>query len=135
MAQARADVGDDLGAKDAWEKIRASRPDDLQANRALSDSYRRLGDLVASDQAIERALSGAALDTRDRAELHALRASNSKRRCAQQWRRKSEPAARMRVALRSRELESSLQSYRRGFDEDLNPGTPASTPSPWGRSL
>jgi hypothetical protein len=120
VAQASADVGDDAGAKEAWEKIRAAHPDDLQANRALSDLYRRLGDLVASDQAIERALSGAALGTRDRAELYALRASNSKRRWVGQWRREREPAVRMRVALRSRELESSLQSYRRGFEEDLN---------------
>ncbi|HEY6688204.1 MAG TPA: tetratricopeptide repeat-containing protein [Propionibacteriaceae bacterium] len=120
VAQASADIGDDDGAREAWEKIRAARPDDLQANRALSDIYRRLGKLVASDQAIERALSGAGLGTRDRAELYALRASNSKRRWAEQWRRESEPAARMRVALRSRELEFSLASYRRGFDEDLN---------------
>jgi len=120
VAQASADVGDDAGAKEAWEKIRAAHPDDLQANRALSDVYRRLGDLVASDQAIERALSGAALAARDRAELYTLRASNSKRRWAEQWRREHDPAARMRVALRSRELESSLQSYRRGFEEDLN---------------
>jgi hypothetical protein len=120
VAQASADVGDDVGAKQAWEKIRAAHPDDLQANRALSDIYRRLGDLVASDQAIGRALSGAALGARDRAELYSLRASNSKRRWAEQWRREGEPAVRMRVALRSRELESSLQSYRRGFEEDLN---------------
>jgi hypothetical protein len=120
VAQASADIGDDDGAKDAWEKIRASHPDDFQANRALSDIYRRLGKVVASDQAVERALSGTGLGTRDRAELYALRASNSKRRWAQQWRRETEPAARMRVALRSRELESSLDSYRRGFDEDLN---------------
>jgi hypothetical protein len=120
VAQASADVGDDVGAKEAWEKIRAAHPDDLQANRALSDTYRRLGDLVASDQAIERVLSGAALGARDRAELYALRASNSKRRWAEQWRRQRDSAARMRVALRSRELESSLQSYRRGFEEDLN---------------
>jgi hypothetical protein len=46
-------------------------PADFQANKALSDIYRRLGDLnlVASDQAIERALSGAGLGTRNRAEL------------------------------------------------------------------
>jgi hypothetical protein len=120
VAQASADIGDDDGAKEAWEKIRAAHPDDFQANRALSDVYRRLGNLVASDQAIERALSGVGLSTRDRAELYAGRASNSKRRWAQQWRPESKPAARMRVALRSRELESSLASYRRGFDEDLN---------------
>jgi hypothetical protein len=119
VAQACVDVGDDVGAKDAWERIRAAHPDDFQTNRALSDIYRRLGNLVSSDQAIERALSGAGLSTRDRAELYALRASNSKRRWAQHW-REHEQSSRTRVAIRSRELESSLQSYRRGFDEDLN---------------
>jgi hypothetical protein len=120
VAQASADVGDDAGAKEAWERLRAAHPDDFQVNRALSDIYRRLEDLVASDQAIERALTGVALGTRDRAELYALRASNSKRRWADHWRRESEPAARVRVALRSRELQLSLESYRRGFQEDLN---------------
>jgi hypothetical protein len=120
VARASADVGDDGGAKEAWEQIRAAHPDDVQANRALSDIYRRLGDLVASDQAIERALSGQALSRRDRAELYAMRASNSKRRWTAQWRREADPSARIRVALRSHELQSSMRSYRRGFDEDLN---------------
>jgi hypothetical protein len=120
VAQASADVGDDTGAREGWEKLRAAHPDDFQVNRALSDIYRRLGDLTASDQAIERALSGGALGPRDRAELYALRGSNSKRRWAQHWRRETELDARVRVALRSRELESSLRSYFRGFEEDLN---------------
>src|SRR4029450_1864408 len=66
VAQASAYIGDDDGAREAWEKIRAAHPDDFQANRALSDVYRRLGNPVASDQAIERALSGVGLGTRDR---------------------------------------------------------------------
>ena len=120
VAQASADIGDDAGARDAWEQIRAAHPDDFQVNRALSDSYRRLGDLLASDQAIERALDGAGLGTRDRAELFALRASNSKRRWTRRWRCAEDPEARARLALRSRELEVSLRSYHRGFEEDLN---------------
>ncbi|SDD47842.1 hypothetical protein SAMN05660690_4315 [Geodermatophilus telluris] len=120
VAQASADVGDDSGAKDAWERIRAAHPDDFEVNRALSDTYRRLGDLVASDQAIERALGGAALGSRDRAELYALRASNSKRRWAKQWRSAEDEDARVRLALRSRELETAVRSYGRGFEEDLN---------------
>lgn len=120
VAQASADAGDDAGARDAWERIRVGHPDDFQVNRALSDTYRRLGDLVASDQAIDRALGGVALDPRSRAELFALRASNSKRRWTRQWRSADDPAARVRLALRSRELEGSLRSYGRGFEEDLN---------------
>jgi hypothetical protein len=118
VAQSSLYIGDDDGSKDAWETIRAAYPDDFQANRALSGIYRRLGDLPASDQAIERALSGEGLGTTDRAELYALRASNSKRRWAEQWRRETELAVRVRAALRSWELESALESYRRAYDED-----------------
>lgn len=119
VARALADVGDDAGAQHAWERIRTVRADDQEANRALSDIYRRLGDLTSSDQAIKRALGGATLSSLDRAELYALRGSNSKRRWATQWRGASEQD-RASVALRSRELEVSLRFYRRGFGEELN---------------
>lgn len=119
VAQAMADVGDDVGAQRAWERIRAVRPGDLEANRALSNVYRRLGELFSSDQAIGRALGGGTLGNHDRAELYALRGSNSKRRWVAQWRAAAEPN-RARTALRSRELDDSFQFYRRGFDEDLN---------------
>ncbi len=119
VAQALADVGDDVGAQRAWERIRAVRPDDLEANRALSNVYRRLGQLFSSDQAIGRALGGGAVGNSDRAELFALLGSNSKRRWVAQWSVAAEPT-RARTALRSRELDDSFKSYRRGFDEDLN---------------
>lgn len=119
VARALADVGDDAGAQRAWERIRAVRTDDQEANRALSDIYRRLGDLTSSDQAIKRALGGGTLSSLDRAELYALRGSNSKRRWGAQW-RDAGPQDRARVALRSRELEVSFRFYRRGFDEELN---------------
>jgi uncharacterized protein YcbX/cytochrome c551/c552 len=119
VARALADVGDDAGAQRTWERIRAVRAGDQEANRALSDIYRRLGDLTSSDQAIKRALEGGTLSSLDRAELYALRGSNSKRRWAAQWRAASEQH-RARVALRSRELEVSFRFYRLGFDEELN---------------
>jgi cytochrome c551/c552 len=119
VAPALANIGDDVGARQAWERIRAVRADDLQANRALSDIYRRLGELVSSDQAVQRALGGGTLSSADRAELYALLGSNSKRRWAEQWRGAGEQD-RARVALQSRELEVSFQFYRRGFDENLN---------------
>ena len=119
VAQALTDVGDDVGAQRPWERIRTAHPDDLEANRALSDVYRRLGQLVESDQAIERALEGGPLTSLDRAELYALRGSNSKRRWIAQWRAAAEQN-RARAALRSRELDVARQFYRRGFDEELN---------------
>jgi conflict system pore-forming effector with SLATT domain/uncharacterized protein DUF4231/tetratricopeptide repeat protein len=118
-ARALAKVGDNAGARQAWERIRAVRPDDLEANQALSNIYRRLGDYVSSDQAVQRALGGGTLSSADRAELYALLGSNSKRRWAKQWRGADEKD-RARVALLSRELEASFQFYRRGFDENLN---------------
>jgi hypothetical protein len=108
-----------MSARQAWERIRADHPSDLEANRALADIYRRLGDFVSSDQAIERALRNGTFGSADRAELYALRGSNSKRRWAEQWRAVGE-RDRARVALRSRELEIAFQFYRRGFDEELN---------------
>jgi SMODS and SLOG-associating 2TM effector domain 1/Protein of unknown function (DUF4231) len=119
-ARASEYVGDDVGARRAWECVRAVKPADLEANRALSDIYRRLGELVSSDQAIERALGGEQLSSTDRAELYALRGSNSKRRWVRQWREVAADDDRARAALWSRELEGSFQFYRRGFEEDLN---------------
>jgi SMODS and SLOG-associating 2TM effector domain 1/Protein of unknown function (DUF4231) len=119
VARALADVGDDVAALRPWERIRAVHPDDLEANRALSDIYRRQNELVLSDQAIERALGSEPLSSLDRAELYALRGSNSKRRWVAQWRAAAEPN-RARTALRSRELDVARQFYRRGFDEELN---------------
>lgn len=112
-------VGDDIGARSAWERIREIRPDDLQANRALADIYRRLRDLVLSDQAIRRALGSGTLTRLDQAELYAGLGSNSKGRWVEQWRRANQQN-RARVALRSHELHVSMQFYRQGFEEDLN---------------
>jgi hypothetical protein len=118
-AVALEDVGDDVGAQRAWERVRVARPDDLQANRALAGIYRRLGQLVLSDEAITRALGSGTLAMASRAELYAGLGSNSKRRWVAEW-READALNRARVALWSRELEVSFRFYRRGFDEDLN---------------
>ena len=119
VAQASEHVGDDLGAQRAWERIRDVHPDDLEANHALADIYRRLRNLVLSDQALKRALRGRTLTKADRAELYAGLGSNSKRRWVEEWREASEQD-RAGVALRSRDREDSFEFYRQGFDEDLN---------------
>src|SRR4051794_5142517 len=102
-----------------------------QMNRALPDLYRRFEGLTASDQAIARALTGVALGTRDWAELYAMRASNSKRRWADHRRREGEPAARVPVALRSRELQLALQSPVAASKKTSTTGTQASTLLQW----
>jgi conflict system pore-forming effector with SLATT domain/uncharacterized protein DUF4231/tetratricopeptide repeat protein len=119
VAQALEHVGDDAGAQLAWERVRRVHPEDLQANRALANVYRRLKESVPSNQAVTRALKSGTLSNADRAELWAHQGSNSKRLWMKQWRNAGEQDI-MRVALRSPELKRSFQFYRRGFEEDLN---------------
>jgi hypothetical protein len=119
VAQASGQAGDDIGAQRAWERIRDVHPDDLAANHALADIYRRLDKLVLSDQALRRALGGGTPTKADRAELLAGLGSNSKRRWIQEWRGASKEN-KVRVALQSQEREQSLDFYRQGFDEDRN---------------
>ena len=119
VASASGQAGDDIGAQRAWERIRDVHPDDLTANHALADIYRRLEKLVLSDQALRRALRGRTLTKAERAELLAGLGSNSKRRWIQEWRDASE-VNKARVALQSQEREQSLDFYRQGFDEDRN---------------
>ena len=126
VAAALQRVGDNHGARPVWERLRAFRVDDLEANEALANIYRRLGDgsgaddlAVASDQAIDRALSNRSVKNRPLAELSALRGSLSKLRWEAQWRQVPQDQQ-DREALRSRELDAALRLYSRGFKEDLN---------------
>lgn len=126
VAAAQQQAGDNRGARPVWERLRALRPDDLEANEALANIYRRLGDgsgaddlALASDHAISRALSNRSVTGRQVAELSALRGSLSKRRWESQW-RDARPEQQDREALRSRELDAALRLYSRGYKEDLN---------------
>ncbi len=119
VARASGQAGDDSGAQRAWERIRDVNPDDLEANHALADIHRRLGELVRSDQALKRALGNKTLTKTNRAELLAGLGSNSKRRWVQEWRGASDDT-RARVALQSQERERALDFYQQGFDEDRN---------------
>jgi len=119
VARALQRVGDNAGAKEAFERVRRVRPGDLEANRELANVYRWLNEFSLSDQAIDRALESGTLSQTDRAELYAYRGSNSKRMWAGQWREVDEQD-RACAALRSRQLDDSFQFYLRGFEEDLN---------------
>ena len=123
VASASEHVGDDDTARRVWELIRAVHPIDHDANYALANVYRRLGQPDLSDQAINRALENRSLIPHQRAELYGLLASNVKRQWTRQWRDASEED-RASVALRSPELDMCFQHYRYGFDEDLNDSYP-----------
>lgn len=119
VAKASEGVGDNAAACSAWELIRSGRPGDYDANYALANVYRRLGELEWSGQAIDRALGNDMLTPFQRAELYALRASNSKRSWRKQW-SAAEAQDKARFALGLPELRSCRRDYRRGFKADLN---------------
>ena len=65
--------------------VASRNPYDLEANLSLGTIYQRLGDLVGSNQALDRALNSPELAAADRAEAHALRARNAKQLWQNKW--------------------------------------------------
>jgi len=108
------------GAKATWEAVRKYDDMDLETNTLLGTIYQRLGDLVRSDQALERALQNRDMSGWDRAEIRALMARNAKTLWEADWRDLTEIAAVRKAALSSPHLERSLDLYRQGFVEDRN---------------
>jgi hypothetical protein len=107
------------GARTTWEYIRQLEPQDLEANLMLGTIYQRLGDLVNSTQALERALENPAVNQAQRAEAYALMARNLKTRWRRDW--VTQPAEeRAAAALRSPHLQAAFENYRAAFDEYLN---------------
>jgi hypothetical protein len=102
-----------------WERVRERNPYDLEANLLLGTIYQRLGDLVRSDQALERALNSPKIDAAQRAEARALRGRNAKQHWQDDW-TAATPDAQRSEALRSRFLEDAWQQYAQGFEEDQN---------------
>jgi len=126
VATAQWDVRDYEGARDSWEVIRNTHPNDIAANLALANIYERLyrttkhPELIeASDQAIERVLGNHGTSRNQRAESLALKGRNQKTR----WRLEIEELQtveeRRRAAL-NRALVQSYEAYRDAFFEDLN---------------
>jgi hypothetical protein len=93
---------------------------DGEANILLGTIFQRLGDLVESDQAVERALQNKSISAWDRAEIQALMGRNAKSQWEQSWAMLSDPNVAQRAALASPFLEKSLELYRRGFADDRN---------------
>ena len=121
------------GAKETFEAMRSSEPDDLQANQRLGTIYQRLARTAAdarkaelltfSDQRIRRALAVAS-QPGDRAEAHSLLGSNAKSRWVDEVR--SAPADRAReIALRSEWLTKALDAYLNALRQKLDDHYPA----------
>lgn len=107
-------------ARELWEVVREENPQDPLANGRLAAIYQKQPqpDLVASDQAIERALVGAEGETL--ADLRALRASNNKTRWIQQWQDIVDVEERRCVALDAPYWQEAFDGYREAFVGHLN---------------
>ncbi len=117
---AQVDLNRFEAAVQTWSAVRRRLPADHQANAWLATCYQRLGDLDASDAAIERALEQPGLSGKERAELRALWARNAKDRWVDDWTGEPDGAARAATALRSAHLREAADAYEEAFGADLN---------------
>ena len=118
VGEAQFKLGDMKYASETWEWVRTELPDDLQANLRLGTIYQKLGDLVRSDEALNRAVKTKGIGSADLAEAHALLGSNAKIRWLAEWKAQADIAGAQKEALRSPFLFTSLDEYRRGFETD-----------------
>ena len=119
VGNAQFEINALAGAKATWENIRHIEPEDLEANLWIGTIYQRLGDIVSSTQALDRALKNKAINQDQRAEVYSLLGRNSKTRWRQEW--ESKPSGeRAAAALRSPHLQESFENYECAFDEYLN---------------
>ena len=108
------------GAKVTWIALRDYDDMDVEANTLLGTIFQRLGDLVSSDQAVERALQNQENSASERAEIRALMGRNAKNQWEQTWAKSATIDAAQKSALTSPFLERSFELYRQGFIEDRN---------------
>jgi hypothetical protein len=120
VGRAQFGLKDWSGAKVTWQSVRGYDEMDVEANILLGTIFQRLGDLVSSDQAVERALQNGGIAAWDRAEIHALMGRNAKAKWEETWAALTDPTTAQKIALSSPFLEKSLELYRRGFVEDRN---------------
>lgn len=120
IGRAQFRLQDWQGAKVTWSAVRDYDDMDFEVNTLLATVYQRLGDLVESDQAIERALQCDDISPTGRAEAQALMARNAKSQWTQGWGKLADLEARQKSALASPHLDKSFELYRQGFVEDRN---------------
>jgi hypothetical protein len=120
VGHAQFSLKDWAGAKITWQAVRDYDDMDMEANTLLATIFQRLGDLVSSDQAVERALQSKGISTAERAEIRALMGRNAKNQWEQSWAAIASVDEAQRSALTSPFLEQSLELYRQGFLEDRN---------------
>lgn len=120
IGRAQFELKDWQAAKTTWKAVRNYDAMDLEANTKLGTIYQRLGDLTASDQALERALQNKIDLNWDRAEILALLARNAKTLLYQELRGIQSLDKLQKAALSSPQHEKSMELYHKGFIEDRN---------------
>jgi tetratricopeptide (TPR) repeat protein len=118
VGRAQFNLGALTGARSTWERVLNFSEADVEANLVLGTIYQRLGDLTASDRALQKALDSGELTQSQRAEAFALQGSNAKTRWREQWSREGVDAP--QEALQSVFLLESQERYAAGYREDLN---------------
>ena len=106
-------------AKASWEALYKLNPQEPEANQRLGTVYQRLGDLDASDLALQRVLSNKKVAGPERAEALSLMARNIKERWRSTWQGLA-PELAPAAALKSPDLLKSYEKYRQGFEENLD---------------
>ena len=105
VGEAQFKLGDMKYASETWEWVRTELPDDLPANLRLGTIYQKLGDLVRSDEALNRTVNTKEIGSADLAEAHALLGSNAKTTVAggvegaDRYRRRAKGSAAVAVSL------------------------------------
>jgi len=118
IGEAQFKIGDLKYAGETWEWVRTELPYDLKSNLRLGTIYQKLGDLVRSDEALNRVVTIKTIDSEDLAEARALLGSNAKTRWLAEWQAQTDPSNAQKEALRSPFLFAALEEYRRGFEAD-----------------
>ncbi len=126
VARAQWKVGDFEGARESFELITQTYPDDIDSNLALANIYERLYRenqkaemLKSSDHAIDRVLNNPSTLSDLRVEALALRGRNQKTR----WRQgfsAYENIEDRRMCAMNRELCNAYEAYWEAYEQNLN---------------
>jgi len=126
VAQAQWNVRDYEGARESYEIITKTYPDDIESNLALANIYERIFRinekaelLTSSDQAIDRVLNNANTPSNNRVEALALKGRNQKTRWRQGFSSYDNSEDRRMCAM-NRELCNAYAAYWEAFEQDLN---------------
>ena len=111
-------INQQRASRTAWESLLKLDEFDLEANINLGNIYQRLGDLTASDQALERA-ARCATSPEDLAEIHGQMGRNKKDRWHKIW-SASKPEDKAAAAINSPLLVEAYEQYFMAYRQDLD---------------